>query len=84
VNTERIYGIQGFKHGFEKEADHMGLRTGLTRKFIRNQGMECWCFFFWMLWLASAIADRTDEADPGGRDGIHVEGTERVGGDAST
>jgi len=62
----------------------MGLRTGLTRKFIRNQGMECWCFFFWMLWLASAIADRTDEADPGGRDGVHSEGTQRVGDDVST
>jgi hypothetical protein len=46
---------------------------GLTRKFIRNQGMECCCFFFWMLWLASAIADRTDEADLGGGGCIHVE-----------
>ena len=55
----------------------MGLRVGLTRRFIRNQGMECCCFFFWMLWLASAIADRTDEADLGGRDGIHVEGTQK-------
>jgi hypothetical protein len=31
-----------------------------------------------MLWLASAIADRTDEADLGGRDGIHVVGTQRA------
>jgi hypothetical protein len=65
------------------EADHMGLRTGLTRKFIRNQGMECCCFFFWMLWLASAIADRTDEAGLGGRDCIHVEGMQSFGGDSS-
>ena len=56
---------------------------GLTRKFIHNQGMECFCFFFWMLWLASAIADRTGEADLGGSNGTHVEGTQSFGGDVS-
>jgi hypothetical protein len=61
--------------------DLQGSRSygSLTREFIRNQGMECCCFFFWMLWLASAIADRTDEADLGGSDGIHVVGTQRAG-----
>lgn len=64
----RVYTYGGYGIDNKGSRSHGSVLYRVTSpdtQVIRNQGMECCCFFFWVLWLASAIADRTDEAGLG-------------------